>query len=83
MSVIIAGDKCKGCGKPYMISLGHPQWFDDVVKHGKPKSQQFKLFENMRLSGYCPECYCIVEAGKQLGKVKRVLPKRRGRTDED
>lgn len=57
MSAIIAGNSCKKCGKKYYLSLGHPKWYDDVMKRRLPKSDEFIKFEKMALSGMCPGCY--------------------------
>lgn len=57
MSCIIAGDACAECGKKYWVSLGHPNWFDDVIKRGKPKSEDYLFFEDMAQSGKCPKCF--------------------------
>lgn len=67
MSAVIAGTKCRGCGNSYYVSLGHPKWFDDVVKHNKPKSELFKQFEELQASGFCPPCY----AGEGLNEKDR------------
>lgn len=57
MNAIIAGKPCKKCGKKYYLSLGHPKWFDDVMKRHLPKSDEFLKFEKMAASGMCPKCY--------------------------
>jgi len=57
MSAIIAGKSCRGCGREYWVSLGHPEWYDDVVKRGLEKSENFKRYERMAKSGMCPRCY--------------------------
>ncbi len=57
MSAIISGWKCKDCKQKYWISLGHPKWYDDVVKKGEPKNESFELFEDIQKSGRCLTCY--------------------------
>lgn len=57
MSAIIAGNSCKICGKKYRLSLGHPKWYDDVVKKRLPKSDEFLVFEKMCRSGMCFNCF--------------------------
>lgn len=61
MSVIIAGEKCKSCGKEFWLSLGHPKWFDFPMKY----PEQYELFKELRLSGKC--AYCFNEEDKPLG----------------
>lgn len=69
MSAIIAGKACKKCGKEYYLSLGHPRWYDDVVKRGKPKSDHYREWEEMKKSGKCPNCF-IGDLIKPKIKVK-------------
>lgn len=57
MSAIIAGDNCRGCGKDYYISLGHPKWYNDVVKHKRPENKIFKLYKRICRSGLCLNCF--------------------------
>ena len=57
MSAIISGWQCKDCKEKYWISLGHPKWFDDVIKKGEPKNATFELFEDIQKSGRCLTCY--------------------------
>ena len=54
MSAIIAG-KCKQCQGSYYISLGHPPWFDDRVKHNKDNAI-YDSFDRLRKTGLCPTC---------------------------
>ena len=62
MSAIIAGRKCKQCCEEYYMSFGHPEWYDDVMKRGKPKSSTFLRFEDMQKSGLCVQCFTYLEA---------------------
>lgn len=57
MSAIIAGECCAECGQSYYYSLGHQPWYDNVVKRGMAPDDDFKLFERIRRSGWCLECY--------------------------
>ena len=57
MSAIIAGKACKKCGCEYMLSLGHPKWFDDVVKRKQPETVHYQAFDHLRRSGLCPACW--------------------------
>lgn len=54
MSAILSG-KCKKCFGKYYISLGHPKWFDDRMKHNKDNAI-YDRFEKLRSTGLCPEC---------------------------
>lgn len=56
MSAIIAGESCKKCGNKYFVSLGHPPWFDDVVKKRKPPCEIYKRYLRIAQSGKCPTC---------------------------
>lgn len=57
MSAIIAGNSCKKCEKKYWLSLGHPKWYDDVMKRRLPKSDNFLVFEKIVRSGMCFRCF--------------------------
>jgi len=57
VSAIIAGKSCKKCKKDYYLSLGHPKWYDDVVKRCLPKSDNFLQFERLARSGMCLGCF--------------------------
>jgi len=57
MSAIFAGDKCKICNESYYASLGHPEWFDNVVRGRKPPCEAYKRYHKLLRSGKCP--YCI------------------------
>lgn len=56
MSAIVAG-KCKKCNEDFWVTLGHPEWFDDVVKRRMPENDEFKEWKAWKLSGLCAECY--------------------------
>jgi hypothetical protein len=68
MSAIIAGKKCKGCGEEYYTSMGHPKWYDDVIKRGLPENETFKEFRKMQKSGYCVSCYSELPNSK-IGRI--------------
>lgn len=55
MSAIISGTSCKGCGKKYWYSLGHPKWYDDVVKRDLEASKQFIRYVENGEVGNVPE----------------------------
>ena len=57
MSATIAGESCKKCGDEYYVSLGHPKWFDDVIKRDLPFNDTWKAFCRFAASGECPDCY--------------------------
>ncbi len=57
MSAIITGSSCKKCKRKYYLSLGHPKWYDDVVKRRMPKSNNYLQFERMAVSGMCLSCF--------------------------
>ena len=57
MSAIIAGEACKECGERYWYTLGHPKWFNDVVKRNMEPGEDFKAFIQWRNSGKCRKCY--------------------------
>lgn len=57
MSVIISGESCVSCKKSFWVSLGHPKWYDDVIKRGMPKNENYLRLEKIAKSGKCPECY--------------------------
>jgi len=67
VSVIISGKCCKCCGKEYYHSLGHPTWYDDVVKHGKPKNAAFRNYEQIVRSRTCLSCIIKMECKKEKG----------------
>ena len=73
MSAIIAGKSCKRCGEKFYVSLGHPKWYDDVVKRGKPPCSKFERFESMRKSGMCYNCFQIVHLTK--ADVEELYPR--------
>ncbi len=57
MSAIITGSSCKKCKRKYYLSLGHPKWYDDVIKRGMSKSDNFLAYEKLCKSGMCPSCF--------------------------
>ena len=58
MSAVLAGKNCKGCARqPWLVSLGHPKWYDDVVKRKKKPGVLYTLFREYQTSGLCPVCY--------------------------
>jgi len=57
MSAIIAGKSCKRCGNPFYVSLGHPDWYDDVIKRGLPATERYDNFCILRQSGMCLDCF--------------------------
>ena len=57
MSAIILGNSCRKCKREYYLSLGHPKWYDDVVKRRMPKSDDYLQFERVAVSGMCLSCY--------------------------
>lgn len=59
MSAIIAGKKCKKCSGSWYVSLGHPKWFDDVVKRRKEPNVVYRTFEDCRHSGLCAACWLV------------------------
>jgi len=61
MSAIIAGKSCKNCKKRYSVSFGHPKWYDDVIKRGKPENATFKRFRRIAQSGLCLDCFVEME----------------------
>ena len=56
MSAIIAGKKCKICKESYWISLGHTEWFDNVIKRHRKPCPIYKRFIRISRSGVCPSC---------------------------
>ena len=56
MSAIIAGKSCKICKQKYFVSLGHSDWFDNVVKRQRPPCEIYKRFDRIRRCGICLSC---------------------------
>lgn len=56
MSAIIAGKKCKICKQKYFVSLGHTDWFDNVVKKRRKPCPIYKRFARIVKSRICPQC---------------------------
>ncbi len=56
MSAIIAGKSCRKCKREYYLSLGHPKWYDDVIKRRMPTAADYLQFERVAVSGMCPRC---------------------------
>lgn len=85
MSAIITGEACKECGRKYWVSLGHPKWYDDVMKRREPKGEDFLFYENMVLSGKCPNCFLINKMDfcglKEL--ESKVKPKRKRKVSNE
>ena len=81
MSAIIAGNSCKKCGKGHYLSLGHPKWYDDVIKRCLPKSDNFLQFEKLARSGTCLGCFIEENEGSlpfsgfwsALRKIERIV----------
>jgi hypothetical protein len=56
MSAIIAGEKCKLCSKRYFVSMGHPDWFDNVIKRRKEPCSIYRRYVRIAKSGICTFC---------------------------
>ena len=56
MSAILAGKECKICKGKWYVSLGHPEWYDRVVKKNRTPCNTYKRFVRIAKSGICPSC---------------------------
>jgi hypothetical protein len=56
MSAIVAGKSCKLCKNKYYVSIGHPDWFDNVVKRRRKPCPIYKRYVRIAKSRLCPTC---------------------------